>query len=76
MCRLGIAPSMGSRGDAYDNALAESYWSTLDREMLAGVVFIDRNVARMAIFEYIEGWFNQHRRHSSLGFLSPAEFER
>jgi putative transposase len=72
----GIAPSMGSRGDAYDNALAESFWSTLDRELLAGVVFIDRNAARMAIFEYIEGWFNQHRRHSSLGFLSPAEFER
>ena len=72
----GIAPSMGSRGDAYDNALAESFWSTLDRELLWGKVFLTRAAARMALFEYIEGWFNSHRRHSSLGMLSPIEFER
>jgi len=72
----GIAPSMGSRGDAYDNALAESFWSTLDRELLWGKVFLTRAAARMAVFEYIEGWFNNQRRHSSLGMLSPAEFER
>ena len=72
----GVAPSMGSRGDAYDNALAESFWSTLDRELLYGKVFLTRAAARMALFEYIEGWFNSHRRHSSLGMISPAEFER
>jgi hypothetical protein len=62
----GVAPSMGSRGDAYDNALAESFWSTLDRELLYGKVFLTRAAARMALFDYIEGWFNSHRRHSSL----------
>lgn len=67
---------MGSRGDAYDNALAESLWSTRDRELLYGTVFLSRAAARMAIFEYVEGWYNTHRRHSSLGMLSPAEFER
>ena len=72
----GVAPSMGSRGDAYDNALAESFWSTLDRELLWGKVFLTRAAARMALFDYIEGWFNSHRRHSSLGMLSPIEFER
>lgn len=66
---------MGSRGDAYD-ALAESLWSTLDRELLADKVFLTRDVVRMEVFQYIEGWFNPWRRHSSLGQLSPAEFER
>jgi putative transposase len=72
----GVAPSMGSPGDACDNALAESFWSTLDRELLWGKVFLTRAAARMALFDYIEGWFNSHRRHSSLGMLSPVEFER
>ena len=72
----GVAPSMGSRGDAYDNALAESFWSTLDRELLADKVFLSRDAARMEVFQYIEGWFNPWRRHSALGQLSPAEFER
>ena len=72
----GIAPSMGSRGDAYDNALAESFWSTVDRELLADKVFLSRDVARMEVFQYLEGWFNPWRRHSSLGNLSPVEFER
>lgn len=72
----GILGSMGRRGDAYDNALAESFWSTIDRELLVDSVFLDRASARMAIFEYIECWFVPWRRHSSLGMLSPAEFER
>lgn len=72
----GVARSMGSRGDAYDNALAESFWSTLDRELLHGKLFLTRAAARMALFDYIEGWFNNQRRHSSLGMLSPTEFER
>ena len=72
----GLLSSMGRRGDAYDNALAESFWSIIDRELLADSVFIDRESARMAIFEYIECWFIPWRRHSSLGMLSPAEYER
>lgn len=72
----GILGSIGRRGDAYDNAMAESFWSTIDRELLADSVFIDRASARMAIFEYIECWFVPWRRHSSLGMLSPVEFER
>lgn len=72
----GIAPSMGSRGDAYDNALAESFWSTLDRELLDDTVFLDRASARLAVFNYIESWFNPWRRHSSIAMLSPAAFER
>jgi putative transposase len=58
------------------NALAESFWSTLDRELLDDTVFIDRASARLAVFNYIESWFNPWRRHSSIAMLSPAEFER
>lgn len=72
----GILPSMGSRGDAFDNALAESFWSTLERELLDDTVFINRAAARLAVFNYIESWFNPWRRHSSLDYHSPAEFER
>jgi transposase InsO family protein len=57
------------------NALAESFWSTLDRELLHGKVFLTRAAARMALFDYIEARFNNGRRHSALGMLSPAEFE-
>jgi len=72
----GILPSMGSRGDAFDNALAESFWSTLERELLDDTVFINRAAARLAVFNYIESWFNPWRRHSAIGMHSPAEFER
>ena len=58
------------------NALAESFWSTLDRELLHGKLFLTRASARMALLDYIEGWFNNQRRHSSLRMLSPTEFER
>lgn len=72
----GVLPSMGSRGDAYDNALAESFWSTLERELLDDTVFINRAAARLAVFNYIESWFNPWRRHSSIEMLSPAQYER
>jgi putative transposase len=72
----GILPSMGSRGDAFDNALAESFWSTLDRELLDDTVFINRAAARLAVFNYIESWFNPWRRHSSIEMLSPVQYER
>jgi putative transposase len=76
-CRqAGIAKSMGSVGDCFDNALAESVWATLTKELLARQAFATRTQARTAIFDYLEAFYNPIRRHSSLGNMSPAEFER
>jgi len=76
-CReMGVVPSMGSVGDCYDNAMAESFFATLECELLDRRKFPTRAEARMAIFEYIEGWYNPHRRHSGLGYRSPLAFER
>jgi putative transposase len=76
-CReAGVMPSMGSVGDAYDNAMAESFFATLERELLNRRRFRSQAEARMAVFEWIEGWYNPHRRHSSLGYRSPVNFER
>jgi putative transposase len=76
-CReMGVMPSMGSVGDAYDNAMAESFFATLERELLNRRRFKAQTEARMAVFEWIEGWYNPHRRHSSLGRISPINFER
>jgi len=72
----GLVASMGSRGDAYDNAMAEAFFATLECELLDRHRFQTRDQARMAVFEFIEGWYNTQRRHSSLGMLSPAKFER
>jgi putative transposase len=72
----GVRPSMGSVGDAYDNALCESFFATLERDLLARRRFATKAEARMAIFEYIEGWYNPIRRHKGLGRISPMEFER
>ncbi len=72
----GLLSSMGSRGDCFDNALAESFFATLECELLARQRFPTRNAARLALFEYIEGFYNTHRRHSALGYLSPAAYER
>lgn len=63
-------------GDAYDNALAEAFFATLEVELLDRHTFIDRSTARRALFDYIEGWYNQYRWHSALGYLSPAAYER
>ncbi len=72
----GIVPSMGSVGDAFDNALAEAFFATLETELLMRCRFATRKKARLALFDFIEGWYNPRRRHSALGYLSPAEFER
>jgi putative transposase len=76
-CReAGVRPSMGSVGDAYDNAMAESFFATLECELLARSRFKTQAKARNAVFEFIEGFYNPRRRHSSLAYLSPVEFER
>lgn len=72
----GLLASMGTRGDAFDNALCESFFATLECELLDRQVFANRTAARIAVFDFIECWYNAHRRHSRLGQLSPAEFER
>jgi len=74
--QLGVRPSMGSVGDAYDNAMAESFFATLECELLERTRFETQAQARLANFEWIEGWYNPQRRHSSIGYLSPNEFER
>ena len=71
-----IRPSMGTVGDAYDNAMCESFFATLECELLARRRFATKAEARMAIFEFIESWYNLNRRHSGLGQISPIEFER
>ena len=74
--QAGVRPSMGSVGDCYDNAMCESFFATLECELLDRTRFRNHVEARMAIFEFIEGCYNSHRRHSSLQYLSPMEFER
>ncbi len=71
----GVRPSMGSVGDAYDNAMAESFFSTLEAELLSRRRFASQAEARMACFSYIEGWYNPVRLHSSLGYRSPIAYE-
>ena len=76
-CReAGVRPSMGSVGDAYDNAMAERFFATLECELLDRCRFKTQAEARMAVFQFIEGFYNPRRRHSSLGYLSPIAFER
>jgi putative transposase len=72
----GVRPSMGSVGDAYDNAMCESFFATLECELLQRRKFQTKAEARMAVFVFIEGWYNPSRRHSALGYKSPVEFER
>jgi putative transposase len=71
----GIAASMGSVGDCYDNAMAESFFATLETELTDRSVWADPTEARAAVFDYIEVFYNRIRRHSSLGNLSPEQFE-
>lgn len=76
-CRqMGVTPSMGTVGDAYDNAMAESFFATLECELIARKTFETRSQARTALFTWIEGWYNPRRRHSGLGYKSPMNFER
>lgn len=71
----GVSISMGSAGDAYDNAMAESFFATLKCELIHRRRFAHPAQARNEIFSYIEGWYNPHRRHSALNYLSPMEYE-
>jgi putative transposase len=76
-CRAaGVRPSMGSVGDAYDNALCESFFATLECELLDRRRFATQVEARLAVFEYLEGWYNPHRRHSALDYESPISYEK
>lgn len=71
-----VRPSMGSVGDAYDNAMCESFFATLECELIERERFRNQAEARMAVFDFIEGWYNPHRRHSALGQKSPINFEK
>ncbi len=73
---MGVRPSMGSVGDAYDNAMAESFFATLECELIDRRIWQTKTEARLALFTYIEGWYNPRRRHSALGQISPATFEQ
>ncbi len=73
---VGVRPSMGSAGDCFDNALCESFFATLECELLDRRRFRTQAEAKMAIFEFIEGWYNPHRRHSALDYESPISYER
>ncbi|MGF1426124.1 IS3 family transposase [Kitasatospora sp. LaBMicrA B282] len=72
---FGIRLSVGRTGQCWDNALAESFFATLKRELLGHRPWPSRAAARTAIFEWVEGWYNIRRLHSSLGYRSPAEYE-
>ena len=71
-----VRPSMGSVGDAYDNALCESFFATLECELIERRKFRSQAEAKMAVFDFIEGWYNPHRRHSALGHRSPLNYEK
>jgi putative transposase len=71
----GVRPSMGSVGDCYDNAMCESFFATVECELIDRRVLRTQAEARKEVFEFIEGWYNPRRRHSSLGYLSPVDFE-
>jgi transposase InsO family protein len=73
--RHGVRLSVGRRGQCWDNAVAESFFSTLKTELIHRQPWPTRKAAHQATFEYIEGWYNTRRRHSSLGYLSPAAYE-
>jgi putative transposase len=72
----GLVASMGSRGDAFDNALAESFMSTIKAELINPQTWKTRDQARLAVFRYIETFSNPLRRHSALGMHSPDEYEK
>ncbi len=71
----GIAVSMGSRGDCFDNAVAESFFATLKKELVHRRSWPTRRELTSEVFEYVEAFYNTTRRHSTLGYLSPVQFE-
>jgi putative transposase len=74
--QAAVRPSMGSVGDCFDNAMCESFFATLECELLNRRRFKTQVEARMAVFDFIEGWYNPHRRHSALDYRSPINYER
>ena len=75
-CRkAGVRPSTGTAGDALDNAMCESFFATLECELIDRHRFATKAEAQIAVFQFIEGFYNPSRRHSSIGYMSPAEFE-
>lgn len=72
----GVRPSMGSVGDCFDNAMCESFFATLECELLQRTRFKTRAEAELQVFEFIEGWYNPHRRHSALDYQSPMQYEQ
>lgn len=73
---VGIERSMGGVGNCYDNAMAESFFATLECELLQRVPFASRQEAEQQLFVFVEAFYNRKRRHSALGYLSPTEFEQ
>jgi putative transposase len=74
--QAGVRPSMGSVGDCFDNALCETFFATLECELLNHESFKTQAEGRTAVFQFIEGWYNPHRRHSAIDYLSPIAYER
>src|SRR5215203_1769310 len=72
---MGVRPSMGSVGDAYDNAMAESFFASLECELINRRSWKSKTEARLAVFTWIEAWYNPRRRHSALDYQSPINFE-
>jgi putative transposase len=76
-CReAGVRPSTGSVGDCYDNAMCESFFATLECELIDRRRFRTQDEARSEVFQFIEGWYNPHRRHSAIDYQSPINYER
>ncbi|MBL0692378.1 IS3 family transposase, partial [Comamonas sp. JC664] len=76
LAERGITCSMSRKGNCWDNAVVESFFSSLKMELVHTRSFLTREEAKLALFEYIEVFYNRRRRHSSLGYVSPAEYER
>ena len=76
LAAAGVQPSMSRKGNCYDNAAMESFWSSLKRELVHRVCFGTRAAARAAVFDWIEIFYNRERLHSALGFQSPVDFEK
>ena len=74
--KAGVRPSTGSVGDCFDNALCESFFATLECELIDQVTLRNRTEARLEIFDFIERFYNPKRRHSSIDYLAPSEYER
>ncbi len=74
--KMGVRPSMGSVGDAYDNAMAESFFASLECELIDRKSWQTKTEARLALFTWIEAWYNPRRRHSALHYLSPVNYEQ